>query len=323
MKREDIYTALEDHFGRVKSKGNEIKVCCPFCVDRTPGTPDTEYHLWINSRLNAVHCFRCGFRSSVWSLLRDLGITASSARLGDLWERFASLREDEQDQAQEIGKYLHSALKFPEEYVALYPKPASIMGQRAWNYLTGKRGLTEEQIAQHGIGYAARGKYQFRILLPVFYKGELVYFTARSFLPAKHKYLNPKREECPFGKADVIFNLERAAETGRIVIAEGYFDCLALGDSGVCIFGKELSLHQLLLVKETGVCDILVCLDGEAWKEALEIAEQLDGAGMHPRVVFLPEGEDPAKLGSEVVKDFLVSRSVEFSWGLKMQLLMA
>lgn len=297
-------------FGQIQVSGSEIRVCCPFCPERLDIDPDIGFHLWINPGLNAVHCFRCHYKGSVYRTLRARGMVNFQG---------LDIGEDSQVEASPV---LYPALKFPEGYRPFFPKPSSKMGIKAWEYIT-SRGVTEEQLQEHRIGYAIKGFYQLRIILPVLSRDELVYWTARSFLPAKIRYLNPCKEDCPRGKSEVVFNLDIAAETGKLIITEGYMDALAIGRSGVAILGSDLSTTQMVLIRETGVKDITVCLDGEAWENTLTIAEKLVSMGLKPKVIRLPCEFDPADLrkafGNTRLEEFLDSRVQMFSWVLKMK----
>ena len=110
-----------------------------------------------------------------------------------------------------------------------------------------------------------------------------------------------------------------AAKAGRMILAEGYTDVLALHQAGirnaVGIMGTSLTNEQvetLAKIAGTGV----LCLDADnAGRQAMLKAAQAARGRLELRVVGLPEGSDPADLvaadGAEGVRA-RIERSVPF-----------
>ena len=67
-------------------------------------------------------------------------------------------------------------------------------------------------------------------------KGRVIAFGGQSSGTGEPKYLNSP-DTFLFDKGRVLFNLDRAApasrQTGRNIVAEGYFDVIALDDAGI------------------------------------------------------------------------------------------
>jgi DNA primase len=126
-----------------------------------------------------------------------------------------------------------------------------------------------------------------------------------------------------YHKREVLFGVHLArgpaAKAGRIILAEGYTDVLALHQAGirnaVGIMGTALTNEQvetLAKIAGTGV----LCLDADnAGRHAMLKAAQAARGRLELRVVALPEGCDPAELvaadGAEGVQA-RIERSVPF-----------
>jgi hypothetical protein len=149
--------------------------------------------------------------------------------------------EDEYISASDLTEEPEEEKEFtglPTEFVPLWKDldKLSEVGKRALSYALTR--MSKEDIEVYRIGYCGLGKYQGRIVIPVYSADKVVYFTTRAFLPGvlpKHKH--PGREECGIGKEKVVFNLDRALKTGQVVITEGAFDSIRVGKDGIAILG--------------------------------------------------------------------------------------
>ena len=107
-------------------------------------------------------------------------------------------RRPKTKQIQEETTY--KAVTLPKEYFPLYKHSSSIIYRHAMVYLR-KRGVTLQDIIKYDIGYCETGQYANSIVIPSYdEKGNLNYFTSRSFNDSKYKYKNPNtsRDIIPF-----------------------------------------------------------------------------------------------------------------------------
>jgi DNA primase len=168
--------------------------------------------------------------------------------------------------------------------------------------------LTERQIALHGVGYCPEGETTLpdgrktylsnRLFVQVFDENNSpIYWVARAlFKDMKPKVFNPVGGANTINKADVIFNLNNAIKTGVIVLSEGVFDAITVGDSGTALLGKTMSVYQLLLLIKSGVDTIYLLLDPDAIESELKLADLLS---KHIKNVYLCStvGGDPNEVG--------------------------
>jgi DNA primase len=287
---EKLASYITSLFPEAKRKGDEIIVNCPICYD-------TKKHLYINVVKKVVHCFRCGYSATVKRFLRENNLLAKSPENFDILDvldsGFVSLAKKESEQKN---------VSLPEFMSFLNISDASWLGRIAIQYLK-SRGITNEQMRKYKIGYCYSGKYAGRVIVPIFMFGELVYWIARiiehptvRLQVAKYpdrKVLNP-----PVPKKNVLFNYDAAKLSDEVVVCEGVFDALAVENVGQCavaLLGKEITDEQAMLLTALNCERITVCLDADAYENALLVAEKLDRFGNRVFVARLKEG-DPNSL---------------------------
>jgi DNA primase len=206
---------------------------------------------------------------------------------------FVSLAKKESEQKN---------VSLPEFMSFLNINDASWLGRIAIQYLK-SRGITDEQMRKYKIGYCYSGKYAGRVIVPIFMFGGLVYWIARIIEhPAVRlqvaKYPDRKVLNPPVSKKNVLFNYDTAKLSDEVVVCEGVFDALAVenvGQSAVALLGKEITDEQAMLLTALNCEKITVCLDADAYENALLVAEKLDRFGNRVFVARLKEG-DPNSL---------------------------
>jgi DNA primase len=134
--------------------------------------------------------------------------------------------------------------------------------------------------------------------------GALIAFGGRVLGDGEPKYLNSPETQI-FRKRSTLFCLDLArrpiADLARVLVVEGYFDCLSLHRVGignaVATLGTALtSDHARLLKRRLGPDGIaLLCYDADnaGRRAAATGAQVLLEAGVEVAVVVLPAGEDP------------------------------
>jgi DNA primase len=200
-----------------------------------------------------------------------------------------------------------------------------------------KAGFSEQELLDVGLAVRSRKRAgtvydQFRgqIMFPAAdERGRIRGFGARRLRDdpgldgrPRPKYVNTA-DGTLYHKREVLFGVHLArgpaAKAGRMILAEGYTDVLALHQAGirnaVGIMGTSLTNEQvetLAKIAGTGV----LCLDADnAGRQAMLKAAQAARGRLELRVVGLPEGSDPADLitadGAEAVRE-RIERSVPF-----------
>ena len=198
--------------------------------------------------------------------------------------------------------------------------------------LLSREGITEDMMVEAGLliqpeddGGGKRPSYdrfRHRVMFPITDRqGRVVAFGGRALsADAKAKYLNSP--ETPlFHKGRLLYNLagaRRAAyDKGRVLVAEGYMDVIAMDQAGftnaVAPLGTAVTEEQIEELWRLAP-EPLMCFDGDkaGIRASYRVAEKslpLLKAGHSLRFVHLPEGEDPdsyiAGQGAQAFLDLL------------------
>ena len=345
--RADI-VALIGRYVELKQAGRNWKGRCPFHEEKTPSfnvSPDR----------GIFHCFGCQkggnaitflvefenltFPEAVRSLATELGVEVpeTGGRREDRGEREA----------------LYQSI---EEAQRCYRKQLSEPSGKAAREYLDQRGLDAQTIEHFGLGFApdswdtlashfehtrvdrkvaatagllmernSGGHYdrlRGRVTFPIAdVRGRVVAFGARAMeADQEPKYLNTS-ESPVYQKRRALYGLNLALEAmrrnSRAIVAEGYFDVIALHRAGlgeaVATCGTALTPdHAKDLRRRTA--NVTLLFDGDrAGQNAMEKALTiLLPEGLRVRAVSLPEGQDPddflAAQGPEALRE-LVDRA--------------
>ena len=291
---EVLVELLRDVLGHEKqhyeSKG-QISFDCPVCAaEKGLENGDGKGNLEINYSKHVYKCWSCG---------ETLG---TQGPLGRLFDKYASksqkkvynLIKPEELKQQEAKK---PKLKLPEGYTTFEDSnPRFIPHIEAYRYLQ-SRGITDDIIKKYKIGYTATGDFAYRIIVPSYNKeGALNYFVARSFVPKKMKYKNPTTP-----KDEIIFNESLIDWDKDIHICEGAFDAFFL-DNSIVMLGKKMSELLFSTIYEKANGNIIICLDEDAWADALKLYHTLNGGRLYNKIKIIkpPKGMDVADLKGQI-----------------------
>lgn len=325
---------LSDLIGRtvkVTRAGREFKACCPFHNEKTPS-------FTINDDKGFYHCFGCSAHGDAIRWLTDHGglpfVDAVEQLCGEAGVAVPQSSPEAAKRAAVIEGQrptLEAAQAVFRGELAKYPVPRHELSCRL---------IDEAVIDEFGIGFAPedgaladRGfnrsdlmavglvgrsdggfvyvRFKSRIMIPIHdHRGRIVGFGGRK-LPGVSGDKTPKYVNSPesaiFDKGSTLFNLHRARElyrsTRRLIIAEGYFDVVALhrmGLAAVAPMGTALTDGQLERAWRIDTCPLLLFDGDKAGKKAAvraaESALPQLGPGRSLAIATLPEGTDPDDL---------------------------
>lgn len=284
-----IVEILEEILGKEKQhyphKG-QVAYNCPIC-DEGRGKGNLE----VNYFQHVFKCWSCGDINDMHGSLGKLIRTYGSKQHYKIYK----VLEPEEFKPKKSRK---KQLKLPEGFMRFKDtNPRYPVYKQAMNYLK-SRGITDEMIEKFNIGFCGEGTHSNRIIIPSYNKkGDLNYYIARSWLKyTKAKYKNP---EVP--KDEIIFWEEHINWKKDIYLVEGAFDGLFLLNS-IPMLGKHLSelLFNTLYEKAKG--NIIICVDGDAWEDGLDIYHTLNGGRLYGKIkiVKLPKDKDVCDLGGKI-----------------------
>lgn len=160
--------------------------------------------------------------------------------------------------------------------------------------------------------------YRNRIMFPLHDPfGNVIGYNGRAYLEGNtNKYVNSKETEI-FKKRDFLYNYHRARASARdkdeIIIMEGPMDVIRANTIGiknvVATLGTAFSSSQSNLIRRLS-SNVILCFDGdEAGLKATKGAiEELTKVGITPKIVRLPDNQDPDDYIIKNGKDKFIDR---------------
>ncbi len=327
---------------RLKKRGKRWEGLCPFHEEKTPSfSVDAEHGLY--------YCFGCHQGGDVFKFVmqsENLNFPEAVERLGRRYGVQLPPRSPEARQRREAGDRLRTLLEEAQRFFTDSLDAAE--GSEARSELE-RRGFPRETWVDFGFGYAPDewrrlldhmtrrhpqgalieaglavqpesgtapyDRFRSRLTFPIRAgDGRLIAFGGRQLGDGEPKYLNSP-ESSIFRKRSTLFCLDRArraiADSARVLVVEGYFDCLSLHRVGihdvVATLGTALtSDHARLLKRRLGPDGTaLMCYDADnaGRRAAATGARVLLEAGVEVAVMVLPPGMDP--------DDFVRDRGVD------------
>ena len=232
----------------------------------------------------SYHCFNCGFKCS-WQpgrhisqkmnkFMRDLNIPDDT--INQL--RLEALRLDQNTTTEVrsiIPKFDVRALPMDSEPLSSLLDNPSEKLIPVLEYMVSRKLFPED----YQFYWTPKIGFSNRLIIPFFYKGDIVGWTARAINDAKPKYLS---EQQP----GYVFNLDNQLD-GRefVIVSEGPFDALSI--DGCALLGAEIKDSQNWLLKQLGKEIVLVPDKDAAGKVTLEQALELGWSVSMPE---WPEG---------------------------------
>ena len=300
----DIEDFLHRQFDEVLSYGDgtDLRVNCPFCAIST-GDDDTGAHLHVSLVKEVCHCFRCEYSSSWINLvmkvtggnyvqaLGEIYKVPSPSKIGDI----ESLWKEETVQVPDVD--------LPDDFQLLEEADTTLI-RRARTYLT-RRGFKKYHWKKYGLGVAK--SLGFRVIIPI----EDNYWQARALLPfLKPKYINPKAES-----GHVLFNPGALDLYEEVVICEGAFSAMAVGENSIALVGKNPTRKKIERLKETSVEHFIVTVEKGADRSMMLLSDALTGVGKRVTVWKYNEG-DPADSMDYIEKPYDLRTKMEILFDL-------
>lgn len=335
----DIESVISPYVN-LRRRGKNLVGLCPFHNEKTPS-------FTVYPENGSFYCFGCGVGGDVITFVRRMENLDYMEAVKQLADRAGmALPEDGYDDTlakkrtavlaanRAAAKFFHSQL-FTDR------------GRHALNYFL-DRGLTMETIRHFGLGFAPddwrslknhlneqgfddvllesanllrrsdkNGKVSYydnfrnRVMFPIIDpRGNVIAFGGRVLDDSKPKYINTS-DTLVYKKSNGVFalNFAKNGNDGKLIIAEGYMDVIALHQAGftnaVACLGTALTKEQANLLSRYADEIILSYDADEAGQKATARALGIFGAtGMEIKVLRLTGGKDP----DEIIKKYGAQR---------------
>jgi DNA primase len=298
MENLKLLQLLESVLGKGKpTSGGNISFFSPFTSHYKPKleirlTPDAAgnytWHCWISDKKG----------KSISSLFKQLNLPK------ERHEQLNRIIESSKYRVSVKETKINQTIQLPAEYAPLWIKKNTPDYRNAMYYLI-NRGVTVFDILKYRIGYCESGEYSGKIIIPSYDQdGQLNYFVSRAFYKSdKFKHKNPKISKDIIG-FEMFINWSQP-----IVLCEGAFDAIAVKRNAIPLFGKIIQGALQKKIIEERVKDIYICLDADALKNALSIAEKFMAEGLNVYFIEL-QNEDASELGFQKITEIIENTDI-------------
>jgi len=318
----DIVRVVSDYVS-LKGAGNTFKGLCPFHSEKTPSFS-------VHREKQIFHCFGCqvggdvfsfvmlaekvSFPESVRIVAEKCGIPIpTTPGLDDkqseqrkqffvIYERASTyfrqmLSTEEATAARQVLEKRKTQPNFIERFRLGYAPVSGLMSQLRLTDPVGS-GLFVKN--DRGDVYE---RFRRRLMFPIWNeRGKTIAFGGRALATdAVPKYLN-SAESPLYSKSYVLYALhlarDAAQRAGRLIVVEGYFDCLSLHQAGienvVASCGTSLTQQQVGIMARY-VPEVVMNYDPDsAGQNAMRRSiDLLLAKGLRVRILKLPDGLDP------------------------------
>lgn len=267
---------------------NQIVADCPWCGKSN--------HLYIDREEGHFICFSCSNAGKyLVGLISEVeGISISEAKRFIMRHRVEFRRKHSPKTL--LKKITEPKIHYPgrieqrlpEEYIPVYKD-----GKWSFPVYLRERGIKRSTARQWNLGWARKGRYGGRIILPINCPmGNS--FTSRDVTNHQEpKYLNPKGID----NSHLLFGWDNHLVKGDVVLVEGPMDAIKMwqhGFSSLALMGKVLHPEQLLMLMAKGSdVSVVVMLDPEELEAPYKVASQLIIYFDDVSIAKLPNKIDP------------------------------
>lgn len=306
----------------LKLKGRDLWGLCPFHHEKSPSFK-------VDLEKGFFKCFGCDAKGDgVTFVMRQLGFSYYDAviYLAEKYGINIELEGEENIRSKDI-------IALHEEIQKISRKMFySLEGEKAKEYIL-SRNFDDDDFNEFGIGYLSSNvdyssiyksfskevlydsgffkesqyktpysRFFSRLMLPIRnITSSIAAFAGRSLDGSNPKYLN-SAESSVFHKGSTLFNIDKAKnamkQNKQALIVEGYFDVMRLYKNGfknvAAPMGTALTSDQINILKRYAE-EVTVMFDGDSAgeKAAFRSLERFAETNLFPKVIFLPQEDDP------------------------------
>ena len=327
IEKNDIVDVVSDYV-KITRKGKDYFGLCPFHREKTPSFS-------VVPAKQIFYCFGCGKGGNVINFIKNIENVEFLDALKMMADR-ASVQLPESNDKNERQKsgYFKKLVEINTEAARFYySNIKDNPGGEADLYIQGRK-IKEGTTVRFGIGYAngswdsllkylkskdyiekdietaglilksKKGTYydrfRNRIMFPIIdIRNRVIGFGGRLISGEGPKYMNSP-ETPVYNKSTSLYgiNIAKNSKAEKMVIVEGYMDCIALHQAGfsncVASLGTALTIKQARMLKKM-VPEVIIAydMDQAGRNAALRGLDMIASLGCGVKVLEIPEGKDP------------------------------
>lgn len=248
--------------------GELIFQVCPHCGNRN-------WNFQTNLDKDVMHAWCCGYSGKVTKLLKDNGIKVDTTP----WQSTAK-KKVSSNSVVDFSNF--EPIKFNQFKKFLEGRGLDERDAVKYNFMTSTSSRKDLQ------------RYKDKIIVPLYEGSVPVYFVARD-PKEKGRYYQPDN----VAKNSLLFYYLGDKHRLRLYIVEGPFDGIVLNKLGysVCMLTtSHISEEQIEKIKKFGFEEVVVTLDGDIPKVAVEVHDKLQKSGIKTKIIIFSDDADPNDL---------------------------
>lgn len=281
---------------------------CPFC--------NKEWHCGIQFNTQKFGCYKCKSGGDFFKLLQKILGTGYLNTIEFLKTGVSSQFVDVRyiDKLIETYRETEVALEAKLKPVALPEHYESLFNKRIPYLDTGRNSpIPQEQVHYYRMGVCLQGFYSNRLIVcDLDDKSNVIYWVARDItgrVPKSWKLLNPNAESLGVGSSDLLFNYFRAKDHETVIVTEGVFDALYVGENAVASYGTGLKKNHIYWLLKARFKEVIFMYDPDVSMEYLEDSAREVAQHIPCKICKLTKG-DPDEHSKEELNKLLLDSKV-------------
>ena len=324
IEKNDIVDVVSDYV-KINRKGKDYFGLCPFHNEKTPSFS-------VVPSKQIYYCFGCGKGGNVLNFISSVENIEYIDAIKMMADRAAIILPESSDsKVRENSGYIKKLVEINTEAARFYHAQL-LENPDAMAYMRNRK-IKDSVITKFGIGYApdswdsilkhlkSKGyvekdimkagllkkgntsyydSFRNRIMFPIIdMRNRVIGFGGRILSGEGAKYINSP-ETPAYNKSSSLYgiNIAKNSKAEKIIIVEGYMDCIAIHQAGfsncVASLGTALTRKQASMLKKL-VPEIIIAYDmDQAGRNAtIRGLDLIASIGCDVKILEMPEGKDP------------------------------
>ncbi len=230
---EDFNISYNDEFSSKNGSPDFLQMNCPFCDDHSD-------HLGIHITGKYSYCWRCKGHNIIKTIESLVGCT---------WKEAEEIHE----QYMRGSEWIEEEETLPETKNETILVPGLKLDARHRRYLANRDfevNYIERKFDLRGTMHY--GDYKFRIIIPIYFNGQIVSYQGRDITNKQHlRYKACAKKNEIIHHKEILYNYDNCTNVNKhVMVVEGLFDVFRLGDDCVATFGTAFTDNQVKLLSK-------------------------------------------------------------------------
>jgi DNA primase len=276
---------------QVSRDANDVAVSCPNCKQQDKKKLSISISTW------KYHCWVCGIKGANLKFLfkqyHSPEVTIAFA------EKFG-IKDDLIVGESQVDVIVQLPDKI--QHVTAVKSSKNPDHKACYNYLV-KRGITEREMWYWKILVSDESKFSRRVIIPSFdADGDLNYYVSRSI----DKTTSPRYVNAKTNKTEIIFNDIMVDWSQPVVLVEGVFDAIPVGQNAIPLLGSYLPTSSALFNRIVANDNtVILGLDPDVIDKTHKISSDFHSFGIDVYHLDLTGYKDLGEMPRDVIKQRL------------------